>query len=161
MDPLSEIRRATPADAVAVARVLYESFLEYEALYTRGGFAATALNAEQVLARMHEGPCWVAVHEGEVWGTVSAALKEESLYVRGMAVLPSARGSGTGEKLLDELEQYALASGCRRLFLSTTPFLSPAIRLYERYGFHRTREPMHDLFGTQLFTMEKILSHEE
>jgi len=48
--------------------------------------------------------------------------------------------------------------GCKRLYLSTTPFLHSAIRLYERCGFRRTDEGPHDLFGTPLFTMEKGVS---
>jgi len=31
------------------------------------------------------------------------------------------------------------------------------MRLYERFGFQRTEEGPHDLFGTSLFTMEKQL----
>ncbi len=41
------------------------------------------------------------------------------------------------------------------MFLSTTPFLHSAIRLYERFGYRRTDDGMNDLFGTPLFTMEK------
>jgi ribosomal protein S18 acetylase RimI-like enzyme len=43
------------------------------------------------------------------------------------------------------------------MFLSTTPFLIGAISLYERAGFRRTGEGPHDLFGTPLFSMEKVL----
>ncbi len=44
-----------------------------------------------------------------------------------------------------------------RLFLSTTPFLTHAIRLYEHAGFQRNAEGSPDLFGTPLFTMVKPL----
>ena len=74
-----------------------------------------------------------------------------------MAVLPAARGQRVGELLLKQVEDFAIAHGCRRLFLSTTPFLSRAIRLYERFGFRRTEEGPGDLFGTPLYTMEKML----
>jgi GNAT superfamily N-acetyltransferase len=79
----------------------------------------------------------------------------ESVYVRGMAVLPAARGMGAGAALLREVESWALSQGCGRLFLSTTPFLESAIRLYERFGFRRMEEDRRDLFGTPLFRMEK------
>src|ERR1700729_556634 len=89
-----EVRRAEPEDAPAIAAVLHESSVEFKALYTEGGFTATPPGPEQVLTRMREGPIWVALREGVVMGTVAAVVKDESVYVRGMAVLPAARGSG-------------------------------------------------------------------
>jgi GNAT superfamily N-acetyltransferase len=152
-----EIRLAAAEDAPVVASVLYESFAEFKALYTDSGFAATALGAQQVLARMHEGPVWVAVRQGVVVGTVAAIVKDESVYVRGMAVLPTARGLKAGARLLRQVEGWATSQSCNRLFLSTTPFLHSAIHLYERSGFRRINRDLHDLFGTPLFTMEKVL----
>ncbi len=152
-----EIRLAHPQDAPAIAKVLYESFVEYESLYTPEGFAATTPNADQIRTRMREGPVWIACREERVLGTVAAVVKGNSLYMRGMAVLPSARGSRVADRLLVQVEQWALEHACPRIFLSTTPFLSAAIRLYERYGFRRMNELPHDLFGTPLFTMEKYL----
>jgi hypothetical protein len=48
------IRRATPADALRIAKVLYESFVEYEALYTPKGFAATTSDADEVQAPLQK-----------------------------------------------------------------------------------------------------------
>jgi GNAT superfamily N-acetyltransferase len=62
-----------------------------------------------------------------------------------------------GEMLLNVVNEYALAENCSRLFLSTTPFLHGAIRLYENFGFKRIAEGPHDLYGTPLFSMEKTL----
>jgi ribosomal protein S18 acetylase RimI-like enzyme len=74
-----------------------------------------------------------------------------------MAVSPSARGQKIGELLLTHVELFARAQNFRHLLLSTTPFLDRAIRLYERFGFRRCGEGVHDLFGTPLFSMEKTL----
>lgn len=98
------------------------------------------------------------MHNGQIVGTGSVVSKPEGIYIRGMAVTPSARGLGIGYRLLDEIQRLAMAQGCRRLFLSTTPFLNRAIRLYERFGFQRTNDGSHDLFGTPLFTMEKSVA---
>jgi GNAT superfamily N-acetyltransferase len=152
------IRRAGPGDAQAIAGVLLESFLEFKPLYTDDGFAATTPVAEQVVVRMREGPVWVALREGLVLGTVAAIVKGESVYIRGMAVLPAARGLGAGAALLKHVEEWAARESYTRVFLSTTPFLTSAIRLYERFGFRQTYDGHHDLFGTPLFTMEKSLS---
>jgi ribosomal protein S18 acetylase RimI-like enzyme len=152
-----EIRRAGPEEAPAIETVLHESFIEFKPLYTDGGFSATTLGADQVLVRMREGPVWVALRGGTVLGTVAAVAKDDSVYIRGMAVLPAARGSGCGTMLLRQVEIWACSEGFTRMSLSTTPFLDSAIRLYENFGFRRTDDGMHDLFGTPLFTMEKII----
>jgi putative acetyltransferase len=152
------IRRAAPEDAPAVAFVLKQAFAEYRSLYTREGYAATTPEAGEVLTRMQEGPLWVALHEGQIVGTASAVRKQTALYIRGMAVLPEARGLGAGRLLLEEVEALAVEEGCQRLFLSTTPFLNRAIRLYEGLGFYRINDGPHELFGTPLFTMEKMLA---
>src|SRR6476660_4479058 len=156
-NPEIVIRLAAPGDASSIASVLYEAFAEYEPLYTPEAFAATTPTSEQIEVRISEGPVWVAVQDGPVVGTVGATPKGNGLYVRGMAVLPTARGHRIGELLLVALETFASAQGYSRLFLSTTPFLDRAIRLYEAWGFRRDNEGPHDLFGTPLFTMTKDL----
>jgi GNAT superfamily N-acetyltransferase len=79
--------------------------------------------------------------------------------MRGMGVVPDARGLGIGARLREQVERWATDQGgvriFLRIFLSTTPFLNAAIRLYERFGFRRTDEGPHDLSGTPLFTMKK------
>lgn len=151
------IRRAQESDAEAIARVLHQSFVEYQALYTPEGFAATALTPSQVQQRMREGPAWVVMKNGAAVGTASAVKRGEGLYIRGMAVVPTARGQRIGEKLLEELELFARQSGERRMFLSTTPFLDRAIGLYKHFGFRTSNDPAHSLFGTPLVTMVKEL----
>jgi len=153
-----QVRRATTDDAASVASVLRQAFAEYEPLYTEQGYAATTPGAREIAARMGQGPLWVAVYREQIVGTGSIAPKPEGIYIRGMAVNHSARGLGIGRRLLDEIQRFAIAQGCTRLFLSTTPFLNTAIRLYEAFGFRRTNDGPHDLFGTPLFTMEKTVA---
>src|SRR5439155_9758185 len=66
-----QIRRATERDADPLARVLRESFAEFERLYTRAGYAATTPDADVLRVRLSEGPTWVAEERGEIIGTVS------------------------------------------------------------------------------------------
>ena len=152
-----KIRKATFRDARAIARVLRESFAEYESAYTAEGFSATTPTPEKVKGRLGEGPIWVAVQGAKIVGTVSVVSRGEALYVRGMAVHGSARGQGVGRLLLREVENFARAQQHSYLILSTTPFLIRAIRLYEQAGFQRSSEGPHELSGTPLFTMRKPL----
>src|SRR5215469_2644427 len=154
----ARIRRATAADAAKIASVLRQSFQEFEALYTPEGFAATTPDFEQVGRRMEEGPAWIALSENSIAGTASAVIKTENrLYVRGLAVIPSVRGQGIAGSLMTVVENFAQHNGCGQMFLTTTPFLTAAIRLYERLGFMRVPIGTADLFGTPLIKMRKDL----
>lgn len=152
------VRRALPEDAWAVASVLKHAFCEYEPLYTGKGYEATTPKAAEIVTRMQEGPVWVAARGQQIVGTGSVVRTETGLYVRGMAVLPMAKGLGIGRLLLDGIGYIAAEGNCARLFLSTTPFLTRAIRLYEAFGFKATDEGPHELFGTPLLTMEKLIA---
>lgn len=156
--PSIEIRLATPEDAHAVASLIYESFLEYRSNYTHQAFVATTPNSDELESRMNEGPVWIAVKDKTIVGTVSAVPRDEAIYIRGMAVLPSARGFHLGQLLLNQVESFASTHEYKRLTLSTTPFLLRAIRLYEQWGFRRTNEGPYHLSGTPLFTMVKDLN---
>jgi N-acetylglutamate synthase-like GNAT family acetyltransferase len=140
-----------------IASVMRGSFVEYESAYTLEAFAATISTPDGIRKRIEEGPVWIALRDGAVIGTVSVVPKGESLYIRGMAVGPQAREAGVGRALLNCAEEFAVQCGFKSLILSTTPFLSRAIRLYEKYGFVRCDEGPHDLLGTPLFTMVKTL----
>ena len=155
--PDVQIRVGIPGDTPSIASLLHDSFAEYEPLYTPEAFSATTPTSDQIERRFTEGPTWIVLYANSIVGTVSAVPKGEALYVRSMAVLPTARGHRIGELLLRHVEDFALAQGYKRMFLSTTPFLDRAIRLYEKWGFRRTDDLPHDLFGTPLFTMVKTL----
>jgi putative acetyltransferase len=145
-------------EAATIASVLREAFAEYKPLYTAEAFATTTPAAEQIRERWNEGPVWIARLGDRALGTVAAVPKSGAVYVRSMGVRPGARGLGVGCLLLAQVEGFAKEQGCLRMFLSTTPFLHRAIRLYERFGFVRTDDGPHALLGTPLFTMEKALN---
>lgn len=154
------VRRAAEADIDAIARVLRDAFAEYARLYTRAGYAATTPDISRLRERWAEGPVWVAEVD-EVIGTVAAIRRDDGVYIRSLAVRPSARGTGAARALLRQLELYAVSERAPRMYLSATPFLHSAVRFYGSVGFRRTGEPPHDLAGTPLITLEKRLARRE
>jgi ribosomal protein S18 acetylase RimI-like enzyme len=148
------IRLAEQHDAEAISATLRAAFAEFEALYTPAAFRATTPTADQIAERFAEGPIWIAQLADTIVGTVAAVPQDAELYIRSMAVRPSAQGSGIGARLLNTVEAFAAAHQYRRLLLNTAPFLLAAVQLYERYGFRYTGEQP-DLFGTPLLTMAK------
>ena len=157
IDQALRVRRAARSDAPAIALVLQAAFAEYASLYTRAAFAATTPPTEEIARRLGEGPTWIALLHRTVVGTVSAVPRGEALYVRSMAVVPEVRGRGVGRLLLEQVERYADERGFRCLDLSTTPFLTSAIALYERAGFSQSDGELRELCGTPLVNMRKAL----
>ena len=69
-------------------------------------------------------------------GCVGLSALEPSIgEVKRMYVRPSARRHGVGAALLEALLHQARHIGYRQLRLDTAPELTPAINLYERFGF--------------------------
>jgi len=56
-----------------------------------------------------------------------------------IAVVPSRRGRGYGDELLEGLLAQARKDGFAQISLSVEPD-NPALRLYERHGFHKVGE---------------------
>ncbi|MGH9606993.1 MAG: GNAT family N-acetyltransferase [Terracidiphilus sp.] len=149
-----DIRKAGQADADAISALLRESFAEFEPLYTPAAFAATVLAPPAILARLGEGPVWIAESAAAPIGTVGAIRKSGTVTVRGMAVSPRARGLGIGKRLLDQVEQFAAGQSALALDLYTTAFLLRAIALYRSAGFRFTGQTANP-HGTELLRMEK------
>jgi ribosomal protein S18 acetylase RimI-like enzyme len=149
-----QIRAAAPENADAVASLLKTAFEEFKHLYTPRGFEATTPPPDQIRKRLDEGPVWIAVQDEVIVGTVSGIAMNELFYIRGMGVDPAARKLGVGQALLQHAENYAIQNGFKAIWLSTTPFLAGAIRLYQLSGFYFTGEN-DDLFGTPLLKMIK------
>ena len=153
-----QIRIALPEDSESIAETLRAAFAPFENLYTTEAFAATTLSAEKIRERFDEaGAIWAALKDERHVGTVSVVPREEGLYMRSMAVVPSAQGAGIGRELLRTVENYTVENGFEKLFLYTVPFLSGAIRLYEQNGFARGGLETEGFFGTPWFEMTKEL----
>lgn len=151
------VRRAAEADAEAISGILHDAFVAFRPLYTPEAFSATVATPDEIRRRMREGPVFLAELDGAAVGTAAVVSRGAGTwYVRGVAVLPGARGLGAGASLMAEAERIATASLGVRLTLTTAPFLSAAVRLYERLGF-RVAAGVEDYHGTRLIRMEKIL----
>ena len=89
---------------------------------------------------------------------MTALPEPEKIYIRSMAVAPTAQGRGLGQKLLETREYDARERGYTKLYLYTTFVLPGAQPLYEKNGFVVTRETApeewHDMGGVE---MEKLL----
>lgn len=79
----------------------------------------------------------VAVDGERVIGYAGAFLLAPDSDVQTIAVSPRDQGKGVGAVLLTWLIDRAVAEGCRQMLLEVRSDNSPAIAMYERFGFER------------------------
>lgn len=70
-------------------------------------------------------------------GGVWPALRGRLGYVYELAVDPRWQGRGWGGRLLDALLRALRDAGCDTIVLRSSDRATPAVRLYQRYGFRR------------------------
>lgn len=129
------LRRAEPADAAVVARLLHEFNAEFDE--PSPGVAALTERLREMLAA---GELVVLLADGEaglaqfrflrtVW---SEAL---SVYLEELYVVPPRRGEGIGRALLEAAMATAREGGADRIDLNTAETDRAARSLYESAGF--------------------------
>jgi GNAT superfamily N-acetyltransferase len=151
-----EIRSADPADGAAILRSLQAAFAPYRNDYTPAAFADTVLSSETLHVRLQQMHILVASVTGNVVGTVAGVCNAEDGHLRGMAVLPECHGMGVAAKLLAAIETWLRGHRCKRITLDTTLPLVPAMKFYERNGYHRSGK-IADFFGMPLVEYVKQL----
>ena len=150
------IRSAVPDDAEAIAFCLLNAFEPYRAAYTPAAFADTVPTADQVLIRLQQMTVLVATADGKIIGTISATPHGDHAHLRGMAVLPEWRATGSAPRLLAAMETWLRSRGCTRVTLDTTEPLKAAIAFYEKHGYQRSGK-ISDFFGMPLIEYAKCL----
>jgi len=115
-------------------------------LYIAQGYAEAAEVFTSGKARL-----WVAEDAGKVVGSIAIVGHSlEAAQLRWFLLHPDARGQGLGRRLLQEAIEFSRASGYQRVFLWTLSNLDAAIHLYRAFGFRKTEEATHQLWGKTL-----------
>lgn len=133
---LTSVRRATPDDAPAVARMLHDFNTEYDDL-TPGVEVLTerieaTLRSEEITAMLvGEGP------EGFTLLRFSTSLVSDGLeaYIAEFYVVPARRGEGIGRELLRRTLEHCRERGAIWVFLGTSTDDEAARSVYESEGF--------------------------
>ena len=118
------IREATERDANEIARIELLSF-------------RTPWSEEMILSEMREplSTFFVAVFQDNVIGYYGFLHILDELHILNVAVDPTFRQKGIGNKLIAHLVEKARALSARAVTLEVRESNLPAIRLYERFGF--------------------------
>jgi ribosomal protein S18 acetylase RimI-like enzyme len=132
----AEIRRADPADAPRIARLLHAFNLEFD---------APAPPVEQLATRcaalLRDGAMTVLLAGEPPVGLSLMRLRPspwtdgEEAYLQELYVVPTRRDEGLGRRLLEATIEVARAAGARSIDLNTGETDLAARALYEKLGF--------------------------
>lgn len=111
--------------------------------------------AEYLEGEKRTGQVWVIENSGSVGGSIAMVEKEPGIaQLRWFLIIPELRSLGLGRKLMDTSLAYCRTKGYGHVFLWTVSHLEAARHLYEKYGFRKTEELPHNIWGQKL-TEEK------
>jgi ribosomal protein S18 acetylase RimI-like enzyme len=130
------VRRATPGDAPAVARLLHDFQGEYEepspgVEMLEERYADLIRNKEMIVLLIGDGPDGFAQLRFRPW-VYSAGLHS---YLEELYVVPDLRGNGLGRALLESAMETARGEGAEQMELGTSEDDDAARALYESAGF--------------------------
>ncbi|MEW6446548.1 MAG: GNAT family N-acetyltransferase [Bacillota bacterium] len=98
---------------------------------------------------------WVAEVDGRVVGSIAIFGRSELVaQLRWLIAHPDYRGRGLGRALLTEAVGFCREYGFETVYLWTLAHLGAARHLYKSFGFQKTEEKTHLLWG-QMLTEER------
>ncbi|MFB3765312.1 MAG: GNAT family N-acetyltransferase [Methanotrichaceae archaeon] len=96
----------------------------------------------------HRERIWIVEKDGKIVGSVAIVkFSESEAQLRWLLLDRSIRGIGLGRRLVDEALKFSLDAGYSYVFLWTVKGLTAATSLYESFGFRRTQEETHEIWG--------------
>ena len=78
--------------------------------------------------------------DGDDVGLCMLGVRGSSGWIGGVGIVAERRGEGIGEQLMRAIEDRARSRGIEQLWLEVLVQNEPAIRLYEKLGYHVVRE---------------------
>ena len=131
---MSVVIRRAPLDALAARALIADLNAELLARYPEEGATHFRLDADEVAPGRG---VFVVAWRGEAAIGCGAVRRLETALaeIKRMYVVPAARGTGVGGKILATLEDEARALAVRRLVLETGERQPEALALYRRAGF--------------------------
>lgn len=119
------LRQLTPADKPIITPLLVREWgsVDVVALSLGGVVDASTL------------PGWLAEQDGEVVGLLTYLVRGDTVE---LVTINACTGGGVGGALLGALLEECIATGARRVHVTTTNDNTRALRFYQRAGFHLT-----------------------
>ena len=159
MDPVIRTEMV-PGDFGEIVRlhgVLYAE--EYGLDNTFEAYIAAPLSEFVLTKDRRRQRIWIVEAGEKVAGCIAIVRNTEGVaQLRWFILTPETRGKGLGKRLMDEAVKYSWEAGYRRIILWTFSELETAIALYRRWGFVKTEEKAHHIWGRDLIEEKYELS---
>ena len=86
-----------------------------------------------------DGRLFLVETDGQIAGTISLRkIRPNCGEIKRMYVRPQFRGKKIGTLMIDEVIKVSKNNGYSDLYLDTAQFMSSAVSLYKKFGFHET-----------------------
>ena len=146
MEDVIHIRPIEPQDNAAIAKIIRTALTEFGANKAGTVYFDPTTDALFELFRTPGSNYYVATHNQTILGGCGIFPTENlpagtcelvKLYVQ-----QSARGTGTGKKLMEKSMEWAKSNGYSQVYLESMPELSKAVSIYAKQGFAKLCNPL-------------------
>jgi ribosomal protein S18 acetylase RimI-like enzyme len=154
------VRRAAPADAPTLAHLIATAFAQYRDTLVppSGALHETPRGISDELGQPGH-LAFIAVEDAVAAGCVLCKPEDGDLYFGRLSVLPSMRGRGIAQRLIEAVEAHAHAQRFPAVLLSVRIALPENRLLFARYGYVEISRHAHDGFDHPTFIrMRKVLA---
>lgn len=129
-------RRAGPADATIVAAITDAAYAKWVPVIGRKPKPMVADHAVAIRDHVVE----LAELDGAIVGLIEFIPGDDHLLLESIAIDPAARGRGLGRRLMQRVEERAVAMGYKRVRLYTNQAFATNLDFYRHLGYAVERE---------------------
>ena len=129
---------------------------EYDFDRTFDAYVAEPM-AKFVLSQTERERLWIVEKDSRIVGSIAIVdANAGSAQLRWLILHPETRGLKIGTQLVQKAVDFSKKCGYDEIFLWTVNFLDAAVGLYKSFGFEKTEEKTHRIWGREL-TEEKYV----
>ncbi|MBN8675140.1 MAG: GNAT family N-acetyltransferase [Chitinophagales bacterium] len=156
------IRRIEPADNPTIAAIIRQTLKEFGANHPGTVYYDATTDHLYELFQQERSAYNIALLNGRIVGGggiyPTEGLPEDTCELVKMYLVPEARGTGLGSKMISLCLEQAKENGFSKVYLETMTELKAALKVYERMGFAYLDGPIGNSghFGCPLWMIRSL-----